>query len=103
MSLYSKIQHKENETYQLVPSENGDHWSVRFLDGPFSETVIQFGAIAFDEDTNDRMTFNFSIEASPDTELTVDNVDLQLWAGDVLHEILREAVESGSAVLKEKE
>jgi hypothetical protein len=49
------------------------------------------------------MSFNFFVESSPDTELTSENVDLQLWAGDVLQEILREAIETGSAVMKERE
>ena len=103
MSLYSKIQHKENETYQLVPGDAGDqHWLVRFLEGPFAETVIQFGAISVNEEDEGSMSFNFFIESSPDSELNVDNVDLQLWAGDVLQEILREAIMSGSAVLEEK-
>lgn len=104
MSLYSKIPHKENETYALVPGGDGDqHWLVRFLEGPFAETVIQFGSITVNEEDEDTMSFNFFVESSPDSELTSENVDLQLWAGDVLQEIIREAIESGSAVLKERE
>jgi hypothetical protein len=104
MSLYSPIPHKENETYVLVPGGDGDqHWLVRFLEGPFAETVIQFGSISVNEEAQDSMSFNFFVESSPDTELTSENVDLQLWAGDVLQEILREAIETGSAVMKERE
>ena len=104
MSLYPPIPHKENETYVLVPGGDGDqHWLVRFLEGPFAETVIQFGSISVNEEAQDSMSFNFFVESSPDTELTSENVDLQLWAGDVLQEILREAIETGSAVMKEKE
>ena len=104
MSLYSPIPHKENETYTLVPGGDGDqHWLVRFLEGPFAETIIQYGAITVNEEDKGSMSFNFFVESSPDSELTSDNVDLQLWAGDVLQEILREAVESGSVKLEEKE
>jgi hypothetical protein len=102
--LYSPIPHKENETYVLVPGGDGDqHWLVRFLEGPFAETVIQFGSISVNEEAQGNMSFNFFVESSPDTELTSENVDLQLWAGDVLQEILREAIETGSAVMKERE
>jgi len=103
MSLYSPIPHKENETYALVPGGDGDqHWLVRFLEGPFAETVIQYGSISVNG-KEDGMTFNFFVESSPDSELTSENVDLQLWAGDVLQEILREAIDTGSAVLEEKQ
>lgn len=104
MSSYSPIPHKENETYVLVPGGDGDqHWLVRFLEGPFTETVIQYGAITFNEQVEGEMSFNFFVDSSPDSELTSENVDLQLWAGDVLQEILREAVESGSVKLEERE
>ena len=55
------------------------------------------------EEDKGSMKFNFFVDTSPDSELTSENVDLQLWAGDVLQEILREAVESGSVKLEEKE
>ena len=98
------MKHKENETYQLVPGNEGDqHWLVRFLEGPFAETVIQFGSISVNEEDEGTMSFNFFVESSPDTTLTSENVDLQLWAGDVLQEIIRDAIETNSAVLKERE
>lgn len=98
------MKHKENKTYQLVPGGDGDqHWLVRFLEGPFAETVIQFGSISVNEESEGVMTFNFFVESSPDSELTSDNVDLQIWAGDVLQEIIRDAIENDTAVLKERE
>lgn len=111
MSLYSKIPHKENVTYQLVPGEGGDqHWLVRLLEGPFNETVLQYGAISLandkgedveDNDENAYLNFNFFVESSPDENLTSEDVDLQMWAGDVLEEILRDAVENKTAVISE--
>lgn len=97
------MKHKENQTYQLVPGEEGDqHWLVRFLEGPYAETVIQYGSISVNDEEEGTMSFNFFVESSPDSELTSDDVDLQLWAGDVLQEILREAIMDGSAVLQEQ-
>ncbi len=97
------MKHKENKTYQLVPGEEGDqHWLVRFLEGPYAETVIQYGSISVNDEEEGTMSFNFFVESSPDSELTSDDVDLQLWAGDVLQEILREAIMDGSAVLQEQ-
>lgn len=113
MSLYSPIQHKENVTYQLIPGNAGDqHWLVRLLEGPFNETVIQYGAISLandkgtevqDGDEDAYLNFNFFVESSPDENLTSEDVDLQMWAGDVLQEILRDAVENNTAVLSESD
>ena len=97
------MKHKENQTYQLVPGEEGDqHWLVRFLEGPYAETVIQYGSISVNDEEEGTMSFNFFVESSPDSELTSDDVDLHLWAGNVLQEILREAIMDGSAVLQEQ-
>lgn len=103
MSLYSKIQHKENVTYSLVPGESGDqHWLVRFTEGPFAETVIQYGAIKLVPEDEGKISFNFFVESSPDPNLTSEDVDLQLWSGDVLEEILRQSLQDGSAQIFEE-
>lgn len=98
------MKHKENKTYQFVPGDHDDQqWLVRFLEGEFAETVIQYGAISVNEESEGMMTFNFIISSSPDSELTAENVDLQLYAGDVLQEIIRDAIENDSAIFKERE
>ena len=98
------MKHSENKTYSLIPGDDGDqHWKIRFLEGPYSETVIQYGAISIDGKDDVIMTFNFLIESSPDEDLTVDDIDLQLWAGDVLQEIIRDAIENDYAILTDKE
>jgi len=103
MSLYSKIPHKENETYQLVPGTSGDqHWLVRFTEGPFSETVVQYGTIKLIPEEDGKISFNFFVESSPDPDLNSENIDLQLWAGDVLEAILKQSLEEGSAQLFEE-
>jgi len=101
--LENKMKHEENVTYQLVPGDQGDqHWLVRFLEGPFPETVIQYGAISFNEAAENMMSFNFFIESSPDPDLTVDNVELQEFAGDILQQIIKRAIEDNSVVMEDK-
>ena len=98
------MKHKENKTYQLIPgSDDHQQWLVRLLSGPYTETVLRYGAISINEKDEGLMTFSFSVDSSPDSELSEDDVDLQLWAGDVLHEIIRDAVENNYAVFKDKE
>jgi hypothetical protein len=83
--------------YELVPADdnNTQAWDVRFLEGPFTETVIRFGNIAFDDDC---LKFNFVIQSTPDSTLDVDDVDLQNFAADVLESILEAAAADGSLV-----
>ena len=71
----------ENEDYEMVPADRTiDAWDIRILKGTFVETVIAFGAVRFDG-KKDQMTFNFDVVSSPDPDLSVDNVDLQIEAG----------------------
>lgn len=90
---------KENVDYELVPSENHDDqaWNVRFLTGDYTETVIQFGAIKIsgedmEEEDDALMTFNFEVVSSPDSELTAENDGLQNQAGEVLLDIIEQAI-----------
>ena len=97
------MKHKENETYQFVPGTASDQqWYVRLLEGPYSETVIQYGAISVNDEEQGIMSFAFDIVESPDESLEVSDADLQLWAGDVLQEIIRDAIENNTAILKER-
>ena len=94
------MKHKENVTYELIPDENHeDVWNVRILEGIYNETVINFGAISFNEHAQGVMTFNFHIIESPDPDLTVDDEDLQDFAGDVLQEIISDAIKKDNGTI----
>jgi len=51
---------KENEDYELVPSEVGEHWDIRILTGEFIETVFNFGAIKVSDDGE---SLNYSLRS----------------------------------------
>jgi len=77
---------KENTDYEIIPDMNDDKsWNVRILTGAFTETVIKYGVVKFNDED---MTFNFDIVSSPDNDLTTDNVDLQKHAGNMLEQII---------------
>lgn len=85
--------------YELTPSDesNDQSWAVRLLEGPHPETIIKFGNISFEEkDENAFLKFNFVIESTPNSDLTTDNEELQLFAADVLEDILIAAASDGS-------
>lgn len=89
--------HKEEETYEFIPAddENEQAWNVRILEGMFNETVLQFGEVGFDGTGDDTfMTFDFRIISSPDPDLTTEDELLQECAGDILQEVIRNAIET---------
>ena len=92
---------KEGVHYEIIPDYKDDQaWNVRILKGPFTETVVKYGVIKFNEIPKN-MSFNFSIIYSPDTELKVENLDLQEHAGAVLEKIMENGMKDGSVVNKE--
>tara|TARA_B100000085_G_scaffold181680_1_gene165931 strand:- start:480 stop:815 length:336 start_codon:yes stop_codon:yes gene_type:complete len=94
------MKHKENDTFEFIPDgEDEQAWAIRILKGIYTETVIKFGAIRFNEQAQGVMTFNFYIIESPDPDLTVDDEDLQEFAGDVLQEIIRDAIEQDNGTI----
>jgi len=77
---------EENVQYELTPGE-GDHWHIRIKEGDFIESVISFGSIKI-EDNSDVMKFDITLHYSPDEDLTVDNADLQRYAGKILESVI---------------
>jgi len=92
----------EGIDYEMVPSpvDNEQAWAIRFLAGPFVETVISFGNLQVDG-KQESINFNFSVIESPIEDLNPDNPDLQQWCGSVLHDVLDMAIAKGDAVINE--
>ena len=83
----------ENQDYELIPSSDEDdkHWHIRIKTGEFVESVISFGQIRIDE-KKDLMNFDFNLHYTPDDELTVDNINLQRYAGKILEAVIVNAI-----------
>ena len=97
---------EENVTYEFTPGPGHDQdWHIRILDGIYNETIIKYGAIAVNEEGEGMMTFNYEIISSPDTDLTVDDIGLQETAGDILQNIIKDAIDKddGTIAFREKE
>jgi len=93
----------ENIDYELILSENNqDDWNIRILTGTFVETVIKFGAIRFNE-VEDNMSFSFEIIFSPDTNVSTDDIDLQVEAGEILQSVISIGLDEGSVIMKERD
>ena len=92
---------KENVDYEIIPSyEDEQAWNVRILKGQFTETVIRYGVIKFNE-IPQNMTFNFTVISSPDSELTHENFELQDFAGAMLEKIIAQGIKDGDVITRE--
>ncbi len=92
---------EENKHFEIIPDRGDDQaWNVRILSGPFTETVIKYGVIKFNEIPKN-MSFNFDLVYSPNTELKTSDVDLQDFAGAVLEQIIANGIKDGSVATKE--
>ena len=77
---------KENEQYQLIPGDD-NYWKVRILEGDFIECVITYGKISFNEQ-NHTVKFDFTLDYTPDTDVTSEDPELQKVVGYILHSIM---------------
>lgn len=77
---------EENVQYELIPGDD-DHWHIRIKEGEFIESVISFGKIRIEEDSP-VISFDLTLQSSPDEELTTDNADLQKYAGKILESVI---------------
>ena len=75
----------ENKHYELIPG-NDDKWNIRILEGPYVETVIQFGTL-IPTDAG-QLNWGMSIIETPDDDLSRDDEDFQAWCGAILSTIL---------------
>lgn len=95
----------EGVDYDLIPCdevENDQAWDIRVLRGDFVETVLRFGNISFNEET-DCLNFNFLVISSPNSTATTENESLQLFAGDILQSVLENAIANDALLTKEKD
>jgi len=82
---------EENKGYELIPGNN-EHWHIRIKTGEYIESVISFGSIKVNEESLE-MNFDFTLHYSPDDDLSVDDTDLQKYAGKILESVLMNNLE----------
>lgn len=91
----------ENVDYELIPSDE-DGWGIRILKGDFIETVFSFGALKVDGTEDEpMMSFDFAVISSPDSDLTSEDIDLQLVVGDILLAVLESSISDDSVEVRE--
>ena len=76
---------EENVDYELVVADQ-EHWHIGIIKGEFVESVISFGAIQVGKD--DMLHFDFQLHYSPDPDLTVEDIEIQRYAGKILESVM---------------
>lgn len=94
---------KENIDYKLIPADvdNEQAWEIRILTGEFVETVIRYGNVSIDGPA-DCIKFSFLVSSSPIEDLTAEDQNLQITAGNILGDIIENQLENGSILLEDK-
>ena len=83
----------ENEDYELIPSpDKNEYWWIRIKTGDFIESIVSFGQIKVDEKA-DSLKFDFTLHYSPDPDLSVDDINLQKYAGKILESVIMNNLE----------
>ena len=49
------------------------------------------------------MSFSFEVITSPDPDVTTENIDLQIQAGEILESVISSGLEEGSVIMKERD
>ncbi len=92
----------ENKDYELVPApDDSTVWHIRILTGDYTETIIKFDKIAFNE-VKDHFTFNFTIVESPDQYLSIDDTNLHDVSARILEDVIERGHKEGWVKLEDK-
>ena len=85
------------QIFEIIPSHDDEKvWNIRIIDGNFIETIIQYDAIGINED-EETLTYSFKVISSPIENLTADDDNLQVVAGNILINILEEQFGTGQS------
>lgn len=82
---------KENEHYELIPNDN-DGWDIRVMQGTFTETIFNFGAIKVSKD-GESLNYSAEIIYSPVEEDYDNNLEWHELTGSILLSIIDQMIE----------
>jgi hypothetical protein len=88
----------EHIDYTMAPMFGDDGaqlWKVQLFRAPFHETVIRYGNVQIDGGSSE-IRFNFEVlETNDALTFNTDNEELQIFASEVLEDIIAIAVKDG--------
>jgi hypothetical protein len=91
LNLDKPSEHLDYELISAYDTEGNEFWNVSFLRSPYEDVTIRYNNVQLDG-TSGTMRFNFDIIESENPENTLENLEMQRFAADVLQDILEAAI-----------
>ena len=91
LDLDKPSEHLDYELISAYDTEGNEFWNVSFLRSPYEDVTIRYNNVQVDGKEG-MLRFNFDIIESKNPENTLENLEMQKFAADVLQDILEAAI-----------
>lgn len=91
LNLDKPSEHLDYELISAYDSTGKEFWNVSFLRSPYEDVTIRYNNVQVDGKEG-MLRFNFEIIESENPENTLENLEMQKFAADVLQDILEAAI-----------
>ena len=91
LNLDKPSEHLDYELISAYDTEGNEFWNVSFLRTPYEDVTIRYNNVQVDG-KGGLLRFNFDIIESENPENTLENLEMQKFAADVLQDILEAAI-----------
>ena len=92
LNLDKPSEHLDYELISAYDTQGNEFWNVSFLRSPYEDVTIRYNNVQLDG-TGGMLKFNFDVLENKNPENTLDNLDMQKFAAEVLQDILASAIE----------
>ena len=93
LNLDKPSEHLDYESISAYDTKGNEFWNVSFLRTPYEDVTIRYNNVKVDGEEG-VLRFNFDVLENQNPENTIDNLDMQKFAADVLEDILASAIET---------
>ena len=91
LNLDKPSEHLDYELISAYDTEGNEFWNVSFLRAPYEDVTIRYNNVQVDGKEG-VLRFNFDIIESDNPENTLENLEMQKFAANVLQDILEAAI-----------
>lgn len=91
LNLDKPSEHLDYELISAYDTEGNEFWNVSFLRAPYEDVTIRYNNVQVDGKEG-LLRFNFDIIESENPENTLENLEMQKFAANVLQDILEAAI-----------
>ena len=101
LNLDKPSEHLDYELISAYDTEGNEFWNVSFLRNPYEDVTIRYNSVQLDGKEG-LLRFNFDIIENEKPENTLENIEMQKFAADVLQDILEGAIQNHSLNTREQ-